>query len=52
MKRLVSGNKQKGFYQIVWNGKDKSAKEVSSGIYIAVLKSGNLTHSIKLSLIH
>lgn len=33
VKQLVSGSQPEGYYEIVWNGKDDTGKQVSSGIY-------------------
>ncbi|RLC49624.1 MAG: hypothetical protein DRI23_08840, partial [Candidatus Cloacimonadota bacterium] len=33
VKQLVSGTQPEGYYDVVWNGKDDSGKQVSSGIY-------------------
>lgn len=30
-----------GFFKIVWDGRDKNAKMVSSGVYLYTLKAGN-----------
>jgi ligand-binding sensor domain-containing protein len=49
--RLINEHQPSGSYQVHWDGKDNHGKEVSSGIYIAVLKCDNLKKSIKLSLI-
>jgi len=49
--RLFTKNQQTGEHQIVWNGKDKNGKEVSSGIYFYILKSGNFTETKKMTLI-
>ncbi len=35
--RLVAGSQQPGYYQIVWNGRTASGRELPSGIYIARL---------------
>jgi ligand-binding sensor domain-containing protein len=51
VKRLVSDNKQKGIYQIAWNGKDNSGKEVGSGIYFYVLNGENFKEIKKMTLI-
>lgn len=48
---LINDFQPAGLYQIAWDGKNNQGKEVSSGIYIAALKCGNLKKSIKLSLI-
>jgi len=48
---LVNKQQPAGLYQIQWNGKNNFGKEVSSGIYIVVLKYGNFKKSIKLTLI-
>lgn len=48
---LVNKQQPAGLYQIQWNGKNNFGKEVSSGIYIAVLKSNNFKKSIKITLI-
>ena len=48
---LVNERKTRGLHKTQWDGKNNYGKEVSSGIYIAVLKSGDLTQSVKLSLI-
>ena len=48
---LVNERKTRGLHKTQWYGKDYFGKEVSSGIYIAVLKSIDFKKSIKLSLI-
>ncbi len=48
---LINDFQPAGLYQIVWDGKDKHSKEVSSGIYLAVLKTATIKKSIKLTLI-
>lgn len=37
-----------GFYQLEWNGRDEEEFEVSSGIYVYVLRAGNITLSKKM----
>ncbi|NOZ62111.1 MAG: T9SS type A sorting domain-containing protein [Calditrichaeota bacterium] len=49
--KLFTGNQQVGEHQIVWNGKDKNGKDVSSGIYFYVLKMGSFTQIKKMTLI-
>ena len=46
IKTLVNGPKQKGRYQINWDGTDDKGLKVSSGLYFCVLKAGEY-HSFK-----
>jgi ligand-binding sensor domain-containing protein len=48
---LVNKQQPAGLHQVVWNGTNNNGKEVSSGIYIAVLTLGKFKKSIKLTLI-
>jgi len=48
---LDFGEKEAGNQQFIWNGKNKYGKEVSSGIYIYVLKADNFIESKKMILI-
>ena len=34
VRRLVDANKPAGTYQFIWNGKDNTGREVSSGVYM------------------
>jgi len=49
--QLVNKHQPEGKYQVFWDSKDKFGREVSSGIYIAVLNTGNYKKAIKLNLI-
>ena len=49
--KLIDKQQTVGSHQVVWNGKDTNGEEVSSGIYLAVLKSDDLTKVTKLTLI-
>lgn len=49
--KLIDEEQITGEYQVIWNGNDNNRKEVSSGIYLAVLKSNELPKVIKLTLI-
>ena len=51
VKTLVKKHQSSGEYEITWDGTDDSGKEVSSGIYLAVLKSSDFGQFIKISLI-
>jgi ligand-binding sensor domain-containing protein len=48
---LIHEKQAAGLHQVVWNGNDNNGKEVSSGIYLAVLKSTSVKKSIKLILV-
>ncbi len=48
---LSSGYFQQGNYQSVWNGMDTYGNDVSSGIYIARLQTGNEAISQKVTLL-
>jgi hypothetical protein len=41
----------KSNYEVQWNATDKSGKEVSSGIYIARLRSSKVSHVIKINFL-
>ncbi|MGE5795899.1 MAG: FlgD immunoglobulin-like domain containing protein, partial [Ignavibacteria bacterium] len=47
----LSGYDSAGEIKVVWNGLNDNGETVSSGIYIAVLKTGTQMKSLKLSLI-
>lgn len=51
VKTLVDREKLPGEYQVVWDGKNDSGKEVSSGVYFCRLKFGTLSETRKLVLI-
>jgi hypothetical protein len=51
VRTLVDEKKKEGQYQVVWDGKDEKGKEVSSGIYIYVLKCGQYKQNKKMILI-
>jgi len=51
VKTLVDDKQPAGSYQILWDGKDNFGKEVSSSIYIAVLKNDDFRRTTKLTLI-
>ena len=36
---LISGDKAEGYYKIQWNGRDRHAQKVSTGIYFCVLET-------------
>jgi len=42
---------QGGAFSVIWDGKDKSGKEVTSGIYLVVVKAGALSKKVKAMLL-
>ncbi|HDG68003.1 MAG TPA: T9SS type A sorting domain-containing protein, partial [candidate division Zixibacteria bacterium] len=51
VRTLVDGEMGAGFHRVVWDGKDKSGHEVSSGVYFYRLKTDNLTQTRKMILV-
>jgi len=51
VKTLVDEEKLEGNYSVVWDGKDQSGKEVSSGIYFYQLKMGEYSEVKKMLLL-
>jgi hypothetical protein len=48
---LVKKELPPGEYEILWDGRDETGREVGSGVYIYRLKSGNFTQSRKMLLL-
>jgi len=40
VKRLVDGEKDKGFYKYIWDGKDEGGRDCASGVYTIWMKTG------------
>ncbi len=51
VRTLVNARQPAGVNAVVWDGKDESGKEVSSGIYIYRLQAGESIQSRKLSFV-
>jgi flagellar hook assembly protein FlgD len=51
VRTLVNARQPAGMNSAVWDGKDESGKEVSSGIYIYRLQAGESIQSRKLSFV-
>jgi hypothetical protein len=51
VRNLVKSLQKRGEYQVIWDGKDDKGKDVSSGIYFCILKSGCFIVSNKLLLV-
>ena len=45
---LIKGEQSAGSYQVIWDGKNESGEEMSSGIYLCILKVNNWQTSKKL----
>ncbi|MGB2697055.1 MAG: T9SS type A sorting domain-containing protein [Candidatus Zixiibacteriota bacterium] len=51
VRTLVDEEKLPGEYGVIWDGKDETGKEVSSGVYFCKLKVGDFSETRKLVLI-
>ena len=51
IRSLASGFHATGFHQVLWDGKDNDGRQMGSGVYIAVLSSGKLVKTSKLTII-
>jgi flagellar hook assembly protein FlgD len=50
VKTLVNTELDRDFHEIVWNGKDNSGKNTSSGVYFYKMKASNYTATKKMIL--
>lgn len=48
---LVDNEMEKGMHSVIWNGRDNAGKQVSSGIYLYKLTTGNRTAVKKMLLL-
>jgi hypothetical protein len=48
---LLSERQAKGTYQVQWNGTNQIGKEVASGLYFCILRTGRFQQTIKLLLL-
>jgi len=51
VRTLVDKKQSAGYYQVFWNGRDNSGRDVSSGIYFYRLKAGDFVQTRKMVLI-
>ena len=51
VRELENSEKEAGYYNIIWDGKDNFGRFLTSGIYICEIKALNFRKSIKLSLL-
>lgn len=47
---LVNAQQTKGFHSVVWNGRDNSGNQVTSGIYFYRMITGNFVEVKKMLL--
>ena len=43
--------KEAGFHTAIWNGVDRAGRPAASGLYLAVLSAGSVSHSVKMILV-
>jgi hypothetical protein len=51
VRTLVDENKLQGSFEAVWDGRDSSGKEVSSGSYLARLEFGGKVETVRMGLV-
>jgi hypothetical protein len=51
VKTLVSGTRSAGEYDEVWNGTDKSGRQVASGVYYAKFEAGSVSQTHRMVLV-
>ena len=51
LRTLVSAIKDAGSYSVFWDGKDDSGRQVSSGVFLYRIQSGNFVHTRKMVLL-
>ena len=51
VKTLLNEQTEAGYHTVYWNGKDDSGKEVSSGIYLYMLRTYNFTETKKMNFL-
>ncbi|UCH61959.1 MAG: T9SS type A sorting domain-containing protein [Fidelibacterota bacterium] len=49
--RLVDRRLEAGYHQLVWNGRDRSGRELPTGMYIVLMATPEFRKSIKLLLL-
>ncbi len=48
---LMSGKVKRGYYSVIWNGRDERGRKVKSGIYFYVLKANKFRKSRKMIMV-
>ena len=51
VRRLIEEVQQSGEYSIIWRGSDEKGNQISSGVYMYVLKAGGFVMTKKMVLI-
>ncbi len=51
VKTLINGNLKRGYYTVVWNGRNENGKKVKSGVYFYVLQAGRFRKSKKMIMV-
>ena len=50
VKTLVDEPKERGTYEVIWDGKDENGNEVASGVYFYRLQTEDFTQTKKMVL--
>jgi hypothetical protein len=51
IKTLITGEKEAGYYSVVWDGKNDAGNLVTSGVYFYQIKSGSFVQAKKMLLL-
>lgn len=51
VRRLVKETREKGFYDVIWNGRDENDREVGSGIYFYSITAENFHETRKIMVV-
>ena len=51
MKILVDGAREAGEYSVYWDGCDEQRRQVSSGVYLYIMKVGSFAKTRKMVLL-
>ena len=49
--RLLNQHLEPGFHELIWNGRDRTGRELPSGMYIVLMATPEYTKSIKMLLL-
>ncbi len=51
IRTLVNANKEAGYHDATWDGRDNTGQQVASGVYLYRLRAGEFTEVKKLTLL-